>query len=70
MNDIVTYSDGSTEDLRHRYFTAISGWSMMRGCVRMDMTPKQLERFEACVAAGFDVSLAVDLIRQRRLVRP
>lgn len=68
MNDIVTYSDGSTEDLRARYFTAILGWTMMRGCVALDMTPAQLNRFQAWRAAGHEADLACWLVgeRQRR----
>lgn len=67
-NHIVVYNNGSTEDLRYRYFTSIQGWQMMRGCVIGDLTPKQLDRFHAWEAAGHHVDLACWLIgeRQRR----
>lgn len=50
-----------------RYSTAIWAWQSAHGCTVMDLQPAQMERFVAW-KIDCDVSLAVDLIRQRRLL--
>lgn len=65
--DLVNYDDGSTDDLDERYGPALDLWMLAHGCTVMDLTPLQLDRFVAW-KIDCDVSLAVDLIRQRRLL--
>ena len=55
-----------TDEIEERYATAIQFWSEARGCVTLDMTPGQLERFSAWLRADCDTVMAQWIVKKRR----